>query len=317
MRRVLGSYRASEVAQLKLNADWVVLSACNTIAGDKPGAEALSGLARAFFYAGTRAMLVSHWAVESKAAARRSPPRPSAFWAPIPGLAALKPSAGHADLYERYQRPVEPTRRCGRRSFWLEKVLRNNATSALQCGDVRVGSCITSIAGPNGVVQLFSSHRKHGGERCGKVRSGAKPKRFARFNVGHDAGGCGLGNHTLDEPPSCAPRSSWPDSSHSRSGPLVSTHSMTSSARASSIGGISRPSSCENGVGRRDILCSGGSAVFNSGGRVSVREYHCMNNIPSVPHHWKFETCSSDGSRPRRLPGFASGRANRLGASQC
>jgi len=27
---------ASEVAQLKLNADWVVLSACNTIAGDKP-----------------------------------------------------------------------------------------------------------------------------------------------------------------------------------------------------------------------------------------------------------------------------------------
>jgi hypothetical protein len=30
-------------------ADWVVLSACNTIAGDKPGAEALSGLARAFF----------------------------------------------------------------------------------------------------------------------------------------------------------------------------------------------------------------------------------------------------------------------------
>ena len=50
--------------QLRLNADWVVLSACNTIAGDKPGAEALSGLARAFFYAGARALLVSHWAVE-------------------------------------------------------------------------------------------------------------------------------------------------------------------------------------------------------------------------------------------------------------
>src|SRR5439155_5780267 len=61
---------ASEVAQLKLNADWVVLSACNTIAGDKAGAEALSGLARAFFYAGARAILVSHWAVDSKAAAR-------------------------------------------------------------------------------------------------------------------------------------------------------------------------------------------------------------------------------------------------------
>ena len=65
-----GLLRASQVAQLKLNADWVVLSACNTIAGDKPGAEALSGLARAFFYSGARALLVSHWAVDSNAAMR-------------------------------------------------------------------------------------------------------------------------------------------------------------------------------------------------------------------------------------------------------
>jgi CHAT domain-containing protein len=65
-----GLLTASEVAQLKLNADWVVLSACNTIAGDRPGAEALSGLARAFFYAGARALLVSHWAVASEAATR-------------------------------------------------------------------------------------------------------------------------------------------------------------------------------------------------------------------------------------------------------
>ncbi len=65
-----GLLTAGEIAQLKLNADWVVLSACNTVAGNKPGAEALSGLARAFFYAGARALLVSHWAVESKAATR-------------------------------------------------------------------------------------------------------------------------------------------------------------------------------------------------------------------------------------------------------
>jgi tetratricopeptide (TPR) repeat protein/CHAT domain-containing protein len=65
-----GLLTASEVAQLKLNADWVVLSACNTIAGEKPGAEALSGLARAFFYAGARALLVSHWSVASEAATR-------------------------------------------------------------------------------------------------------------------------------------------------------------------------------------------------------------------------------------------------------
>lgn len=63
-----GLLTASEVAQLKLNADWVVLSACNTAAGDKPGAEALSGLAKSFIYAGARALLVSHWPVASSAA---------------------------------------------------------------------------------------------------------------------------------------------------------------------------------------------------------------------------------------------------------
>ena len=65
-----GLLTASEVALLRLNADWVVLSACNTIAGAKPGAEALSGLARAFFYAGARSLLVSHWSVASDAATR-------------------------------------------------------------------------------------------------------------------------------------------------------------------------------------------------------------------------------------------------------
>jgi CHAT domain-containing protein len=65
-----GLLTASEVAELKLNADFVVLSACNTIAGDRPGAEALSGLARSVFYAGARSLLVTHWAVDSAAATR-------------------------------------------------------------------------------------------------------------------------------------------------------------------------------------------------------------------------------------------------------
>jgi CHAT domain-containing protein/Tfp pilus assembly protein PilF len=61
-----GLLRASDVALLKMNADFVVLSACNTAAGEKAGAEALSGLARAFFYAGARSLLVSNWEVDSE-----------------------------------------------------------------------------------------------------------------------------------------------------------------------------------------------------------------------------------------------------------
>ncbi len=62
-----GLLTASEVATLKLDADLVILSACNTAAGGTVGGDAFSGLARAFFYAGARALLVSHWYVNSDA----------------------------------------------------------------------------------------------------------------------------------------------------------------------------------------------------------------------------------------------------------
>jgi hypothetical protein len=65
-----GVLTASEIAQLDLNADWVLLSACNTAAPSDPNAEALSGLARAFFYAGAPALLVSHWYVDSDASVK-------------------------------------------------------------------------------------------------------------------------------------------------------------------------------------------------------------------------------------------------------
>ncbi|HEY7551671.1 MAG TPA: CHAT domain-containing protein, partial [Hyphomicrobiaceae bacterium] len=62
-----GYLSASEIAGLRLDADWVILSACNTAAAAARSAEALSGLGRAFIYAGARALLVSHWAVDSDA----------------------------------------------------------------------------------------------------------------------------------------------------------------------------------------------------------------------------------------------------------
>ncbi len=63
-----GLLTMEEILSLKLDADWVVLSACNTGAGSGAGAEAASGLGRAFFYAGTRALLVTNWSVHSQSA---------------------------------------------------------------------------------------------------------------------------------------------------------------------------------------------------------------------------------------------------------
>jgi len=65
-----GVLTVGEILTLKLNADWIVLSGCNTGAAEGSGAEAISGLGRAFFYAGTRSLLVSMWPVETTSARR-------------------------------------------------------------------------------------------------------------------------------------------------------------------------------------------------------------------------------------------------------
>ena len=62
-----GLLTMNEILGLRLNADFAVLSACNTAAAEGAGAEAVSGLGRAFFYAGVRALLVSNWPVHSGA----------------------------------------------------------------------------------------------------------------------------------------------------------------------------------------------------------------------------------------------------------
>jgi CHAT domain-containing protein len=64
-----GLLTASEVATMRIGADWVILSACNTAAGDNSQSPAYSGLAQAFRYAGAGSLLVSHWPVRDDASA--------------------------------------------------------------------------------------------------------------------------------------------------------------------------------------------------------------------------------------------------------
>jgi CHAT domain-containing protein len=62
-----GFLMMSEVLELDLNAELVVLSACNTSGeGERAGnGEGFAGLTQAFAYADGRSLLVSHWSVES------------------------------------------------------------------------------------------------------------------------------------------------------------------------------------------------------------------------------------------------------------
>ena len=59
-----GLLTMNKILELKLNAEWVVLSACNTASGGA-SSESVSGLGRAFFYAGAKALLVSNWPVDT------------------------------------------------------------------------------------------------------------------------------------------------------------------------------------------------------------------------------------------------------------
>lgn len=65
-----GMLTASEVSALRLDADWVILSGCDSAGAGDGAAPTYSGLARAFFQAGSRSLLVSMWPVRDDFAAR-------------------------------------------------------------------------------------------------------------------------------------------------------------------------------------------------------------------------------------------------------
>ena len=109
-----GYLSASEAAQLKLNAEFVVLSACNTAASDgRPGGEGLSGLARAFFYAGARSVMVSHWEVSDAATTTLI----TATFADLDGHASGDPGV-RARALQAGQRAVRGERRWSHPAYW-------------------------------------------------------------------------------------------------------------------------------------------------------------------------------------------------------
>ncbi len=111
-----GLLDASEAAQLKLDADWVLLSACNTARADgKLGGESLSGLAQGFFYAGARALVASHWAVASRPTVQLT--------TGMFGVYAREPAAGRAEALRRSQLALANELATSHPFFWAPFVL--------------------------------------------------------------------------------------------------------------------------------------------------------------------------------------------------
>jgi CHAT domain-containing protein len=112
-----GLLDASDIAQLRLDADWVILSACNTAGPDGSlGGESLSGLARAFFFAGARRLLVSHWAVASR-------PTVALTTGLFAQVAQQAPTLSRAEALRRSQIALSEKPETSHPAFWAAFVL--------------------------------------------------------------------------------------------------------------------------------------------------------------------------------------------------
>ncbi|WP_395703885.1 CHAT domain-containing protein [Aquabacterium sp.] len=107
--------KLDDVLSLRLNAEWVVLSACNTAAGDGRDDEALTGLARGFLYAGTRTLLATHWAVETESAKRLTTAL-FEHW-------AAHPTARKAESHRQAMQALAATPRYAHPAYWAPYVL--------------------------------------------------------------------------------------------------------------------------------------------------------------------------------------------------
>jgi hypothetical protein len=172
-----GLLTASEVMQLKLDADWVVLSACNTAAGGGDlNSEALSGLARAFFYTGARAARI---ALGGGFAGNRQPRHQGLRRAQ--GPAERQPGRGGAPVHagpNRQRRPQRPSRQLvavrggwGRGTLTIAVAVRTLPLMALPCRS-RAAASTAEDGSPSAVVQ----HLGDRGDDPKLIESSGPPK---------------------------------------------------------------------------------------------------------------------------------------------
>lgn len=131
-----GLLDTSEILDLKLDADLVVLSACDTggsggdatTTGMQGGGEALGGLTRAVIYAGGRSLIVSHWSVDSVATVRL-----------MTGMfSARSPTKGDAML--QAQVTLQQSEPFSHPYFWAPFTIVGDASGALPGASAKVAS---------------------------------------------------------------------------------------------------------------------------------------------------------------------------------
>jgi CHAT domain-containing protein len=102
-----GVLPAYEISQLKLPVEMVVLSACETGLTEENGKEEVSGLARAFLYAGARRVVASLWNVDDRATMELMKRFYDALWQEgLPPAQALRQAQREMRKTEEFSAPV-------------------------------------------------------------------------------------------------------------------------------------------------------------------------------------------------------------------
>lgn len=102
-----GFFRLNHVYNLRLNADLVVLSACQTALGEQVRGEGLVGLTRGLMYAGAARVVASLWKVDDQATAALMTAFYRAMLGPrkLPVAAALREAQNELRLSPRWRSP--------------------------------------------------------------------------------------------------------------------------------------------------------------------------------------------------------------------
>ena len=161
-----GYLSASEISALQLDADLVILSACNTAAGGAGDSEALADLARSFFYAGARALFVSHWAVHSDATAKLITTALSAMSASR-GMTYAEALRTAMTALIDHGSAAEAHRRTGRHSWWSGSRRRRRHKAVMHARTAQSAR-----------LALRAEHRARP-DRC-VLRRGAMPRNCSR-----------------------------------------------------------------------------------------------------------------------------------------
>ncbi len=140
-----GLLQARDIYNLKMNAELVTLSACQTGLGQYIRGEGIEGLSRAFFYAGASSVLTSLWAVNDQATSLLM----EGFYRHLRGSESLMGALQNAKL------EMIGSRRLSHPFYWAGFVINGKADSGVYSSGLNLLMILVGAFGISMIIAMF------------------------------------------------------------------------------------------------------------------------------------------------------------------